>query len=138
MWGKQGQTLFKHKKLKQVCVKFLIFLRKMDENPVKIQGQRPISHTKIVSVPIYSYLFVPIYYTAYTAKQNRLRYYHSQKGQVSDYGLIEDSVCNKVLCQNMGRENKKNGQVAKSGSLEPFKEMGDFRDNSSGVLCRNR
>ena len=73
-----------------------------------------------------------------TAKQNRLSYYHSQKGQASGYGLIEDGACNKVLCQNMERENKENGQVAKIGSLEPFKKTGDFRDNSSEVLCRNR
>ena len=73
-----------------------------------------------------------------TAKQNRLSYYHSQKGQVSDYGLIEDRVCYNVLCQNMEREKQENGQVAKIGSLEPFKETGDFRDNSSEILCQNR
>ena len=73
-----------------------------------------------------------------TSKQNRLSYYHSKKGQVSSYGLAEDSVCSNVLCQNMETENKENGQVAKNGSLEPFKETGDFRDNSSELLCRNR
>jgi len=72
------------------------------------------------------------------SKQNRLRYYHSQNRQVSDYDLIEDNACNKVLCQNMERENQENGQVAKIGSLEPLKETGDFRDNSSELLCRNR
>jgi len=73
-----------------------------------------------------------------TTKQNRLRYYHSQKGQVLDYGLSEDRACNSALCQNMERENKENGQVAKIGSKEPIKETEDFRDNSSEVLCRNR
>ena len=72
------------------------------------------------------------------SKQNRLSYYHSQKGQVLDYGLSEDCVCNGVLCQNMERENEENGQVAKIGSNEPIKKMGDFRDNSSELLCRNR
>ncbi|MBU1147958.1 MAG: integrase core domain-containing protein [Candidatus Omnitrophica bacterium] len=72
------------------------------------------------------------------SKQNRLRYFHSQKREVSDYGLIEDNACNKALCQNTERENGENGQVAEIGSLEPFKQTGDFRDNSSELLCRNR
>jgi len=73
-----------------------------------------------------------------TAKQNRLSYYHSQKAEALEYGSIEDRVSNSVLCQNTERENEKNGQEAKIGSLEPFKETGDFRDNSSELLCRNR
>ena len=72
------------------------------------------------------------------SKQNRLSYYHSQKAQASDYGLIEDSACNKVLCQNMEMESKENGQTAEIGSLEPIKNTGDFRDNSSEILCQNR
>jgi putative transposase len=73
-----------------------------------------------------------------TAKKNRLRYYHSQTEQVSGYGLAEDSVCNSVLCQNMERKNKENGLKAETEALEPFKETGDFRQNSSEVLCQNR
>ena len=72
------------------------------------------------------------------AKQNRLRYYHSQKAEVLGYRSDEDLIANKVLCQNMETENQENGQVAKNGSLEPFKKTGDFRDNSSELLCRNR
>jgi transposase InsO family protein len=73
-----------------------------------------------------------------TAKQNRLAYYHSQKRQISNYGLTEDRVSNNVLCQNQERENHENGSKAEISSLEPFKETGDFRDNSSEILCQNR
>ena len=73
------------------------------------------------------------------SNQNRLRYYYSQKGQASaGYGLVEDRVYNSLLCQNMEKENKENGLKTDVGSVEPFKETGDFRDNSSEVLCRNR
>jgi len=72
------------------------------------------------------------------SKQNILSYCHSQKEQVSDYDLIEDNACNKVLCQNMERENKENGLKVGTEALESFKETGDFRDNSSELLCRNR
>ena len=73
-----------------------------------------------------------------TAKQNRLAYYHSQKAEVLSYESVEDLVANKVLCQNPETKNEGNGRVAKIGSLEPFKEMEDFRDNSSEILCQNR
>lgn len=73
-----------------------------------------------------------------TAKQNRLSYYHSQKAEVLEYGLGEDLIANKVLCQNLETKNEGNGRVAKIGSLEPFKETGDFRGNSSEILCQNR
>ena len=64
------------------------------------------------------------------SNQNRLRYYHSQKEQVSDYGSTEDRVYNSVLCQNMEKENKKNGLKANVGSLEPFKETEDLETTS--------
>lgn len=72
------------------------------------------------------------------SKQNRLRYYHSQKAEDLGYRSVEDLAANKVLCQNPEAKNEENGQVANIGSLEPLKEMGDFRDNSSELLCRNR
>ena len=73
-----------------------------------------------------------------TARQNRLSYYHSQKAEVLDYGSVEDLAANKVLCQNLEVKNEENGQVAEIGSVEPVKETGDIRDNSSALLCQNR
>ena len=72
------------------------------------------------------------------AKQERLAYYHCQRKGVSDYRPGKDRGSNEILEPVLVVQNQENQKMAGIETLEGVEKEGDFRANSSAVLCQNR
>lgn len=68
-----------------------------------------------------------------SARQMRLAFYKLQKEVVSDYAADKDLVLDRLLSENLEAESVGIEENSKNGILP-----GNFRHNSSAVLCQNR
>jgi len=72
------------------------------------------------------------------ARQRRLGFYRLQKAEVSEYGLSENRGSESIPKLFLDAGNPKNDEEAMTEALEAAVREGDFRTNSSAVLCQNR